>query len=697
MTKRVVKTACGMCIEECGINVHVDDGKIVKVEGMPEHPYSEGFICASARSIPEYVHYENRIKYPMRKEKGEWKRISWDEALDTIASKVKESREKDGPQAFGVFTGDPVNMALRMGYYLIWRFCDIYGTPNRFYDGDLCFTPRIRAYFQIMGKMVTPDLINSKCILNWGTNQKNSFPPLHNRIQKAIKNNGAKLIVIDPRRIPLAKQADIFVQPRPGTDGYLALAMMNVIISEGIYDKEFVERWTVGFDKLADHVKAYTPEEAERVTGVAADDVRKIARMYATTKPACMNAGMKLEQTASGFHTARSIVMLQVLTGNIDVPGGGVLRLSGVHERSYRLPKLMRHVKCVGGDRYPIYHKAGRVFYEGCMPNWGDLVLKGEPHRMKILFVAGGNPAVTWPNTNKVNQALENLDFLAVMDPFWTATAEKAHMVLPACTFIERMNLCTIYEGHSVPAIQMRRPAIKPLWESWSDCQFWLALARRMGGEFDQYIPWNTDEEAMDYWLSPSGLTVKYLTEEHPTGIIVGSNEPVFDYHKHGFDTPSGKCEFYSEELVEMGIDPLPIYREPPESPISSPQLAREYPLVLTTGVRELEYWHSQQRHCARLQRRNPEATAEIHPCTASEYGIADGDYVIIETARGQARMKAKVTEDIRRGMVATAHGWLGDANENLLTDDTPVDPEGGYPAFAASLCRITKEIISRQ
>ena len=158
-------------------------------------------------------------------------------------------------------------------------------------------------------------------------------------------------------------------------------------------------------------------------------------------------------------------------------------------------------------------------------------------------------------------------------------------MVLPACTFIERMNLCTIYEGHSVPVIQMRRLAIKPLWESWSDCQFWLALARRMGGEFDQYIPWNTDEEAMNYWLSPSGLTAKYLTEEHPTGIVIGSNEPVFDYREHGFDTPSGKCEFYSEELVQMGIDPLPIYREPPESPVSNPELAKEYPLVLTTGV----------------------------------------------------------------------------------------------------------------
>lgn len=689
--EKIVKTACGMCIEECGLNVHLEDGVIKKVEGMPEHPFSEGFSCVSAQAIPEYAYSENRIKYPMKRNGSSWQRISWEEALDTVAAKLRESREKDGPDAFGVITGDPVNMALRMGYYLIWRFCDIYRTPNRFYDGDLCFTPRIRAYFQIIGKMITPDLINSRCILVWAANPQNSFPPLYNRIRKAMKNNGAKLIVIDPRRIPLAEHADIYVQPRPGTDGYLALALLHVIIGEGLYDREFVEKWTLGFDKLAEHVKQYTPEKAEAVTGVAADDIRAVARMYAGTKPACVNAGEKIEQTTCGFHTARSIVMLQVLTGNIDVPGSGLLTLSGVHEKQYRLTKLMGDIKCVGGDRYPIYHKLGRTFHEGCMPNWPDLVLGNPPRPMKIFFVAGSNPAVSWPNSKKVEQALDKLEFLVVMDPFWTATARKAHLVLPACTFLERLNLCTIYEGHSVPAVQLRRPVIEPVGESWSDAKFWMALSGKLGGEFAEFIPWKTDEEAMDYWLSPSKLTVKYLTEEHPTGIITGTPEPVFDYHQHGFGTPSGKCELYSEELVKMGIEPLPVYREPHESPISNPALAKEYPVVLTTGVRELEFWHTQQRDCASLRRRNPEARAELHPDTADQYGIANGDYMIIETPRGRIRMRARVTNKIRPGMVATAHGWPEEANENLLTDDVPVDPDGGYPALAASLCRISR------
>ncbi len=689
--KRIVPATCGMCIEECGIMVHVEDDRIQRVEGMEDHPFSEGFICASARAIPEYVHSDKRIQYPMKKESGGWKRISWDEALDTIADKLKEYKAEGISQSFGVFTGDPVNMALRMGYYLVWRFCDVYGTPTRFYDGDLCYTPRIRAYFQTIGKMTTPDIVNTRCVVNWGGNPQNSFPPLYMRIRRAMKENGAKLIVIDPRRIPMAREADLFLQPRPGTDAMLALAMMQVIISEQLYDKDFIENWSVGFDKLAQHVEQFTPEMAQEVTGVPAGDIRQAARMYATTKPACLQAGEKLEQTSSGFRIAQCVVMLQAMTGNIDALGGGVLRLSGVKERSYRLTKLMGDTLCVGADKYPIYHKSGRVFHEGVMPNWGDLVLKGDPYQLKMLIVSGGNPMVSWPNTNKVSRALDELEFLVVMDPFWTATAEKAHIVLPACTFMERIAMCGIYEGMSTPAVQFRRQVVPPLYDSRSDCSFWLALARRMGGEFDEYIPWNSDEEAMDYWLSPSGLTSKYLGEEHPTGIVQGSDELIFDYRKHGFATPSGKCEFWSQELEDMGIYPLPVYREPAESPVSSPEISREYPLILITGVRELEYWHSQQRHCASLMRRNPEGRAEIHPSTASAYGIAEGDRMWIETPRGRACMKAIVTEDIRPDTVATRHGWPDDANENLLTDDVPVDPEGGFPALTGALCRIKK------
>jgi anaerobic selenocysteine-containing dehydrogenase len=383
-------------------------------------------------------------------------------------------------------------------------------------------------------------------------------------------------------------------------------------------------------------------------------------------------------------------VMLQILTGNIDVLGGGLIRMAGIKEHPYRLRQFMGDLKCTGAETHPLLHESGMVFHEGGMANWTDTILEGEPYQVKMVMINGSNPVVSWPNTRKTVKALDQLDFLVVMDPFWTPTCEHAHIVLPACTFAERISLCTIYQGMNVPAVQMRRRAIEPLHEARSDATVWLELAKRMGGDFAKHIPWTDDEELFDYWLEPSGLTAKAL-KEHPTGIVTGSDEIRFDYHKHGFATKSGKAELYSQELLRLGVEPLPIYREPAESPISTPELAKEYPVILTTGAREIEFWHSQQRHVPNLTKRNPEPRVEMHKDTAAQYGIADGDMVFIETRRGRAEMKAKVTDKILAGVVSTSHGWAGKGNENLLTNDVPEDPVGGLPPMAAHLCKIGK------
>ena len=684
--RRVVKTTCGMCFLYCGINVYVEDGRITRVEGMPECPSNRGGICVKGRNAVDQVYSDERLKYPMKRENGSWKRISWDEALDAIVTKLRESKEKYGATSLAVFAGDPVGTQERLGWDMIWRFCDVYGAPSRFMDGHICANIRYRAYFVTFGKMMAFDVENSKCIILWAGNPHKSTPTHVAHYNTAIER-GAKLIVIDPRRIPFAKRADIHIQPRPGTDGALALAMLNIIISEGLYDREFVENWTVGFDKLAEHVKHYPAEWAERITGVAAEDIKKIARIYATTKPACIRSGVgTLDQCACGFHNARSLSILQAITGNIDTPGGWVRASSGVHERPARLPEKMAGMKLTGADKYPIFHEAGgHVFNEGCMVDWPNLILVGKPYSVKTMIVSGANPVVTWPNSMKVKQALEKLDFLVVMDVFMTPTAKMADIVLPACTFLERLFLCRIYETECIPMVMLNKPVIEPLWESWSDCRFWLELAKRMG--YEEYFPWKSDEEALDYFLHPSGLTVKYLRDEHPTGIIYGKLN-YDEYKEKGMRTPSGKIELYSEELERLGYDPLPTYREPPESPISTPELAKEYPLVLTTGARELEWWHSQHRNLPGLRRRNPEPTAEIHPDTARKYGIGDGEPMIVETERGSLEVKARVTEDIIPELVSLGHTWP-EASENILTDDTPADPISGYPAFKALLCKV--------
>jgi anaerobic selenocysteine-containing dehydrogenase len=310
--------------------------------------------------------------------------------------------------------------------------------------------------------------------LLWGHNPHASIPPEVRRIENAIRK-GAKLIVIDPRRISFAKKADIHVQPRPGTDGALALAMLNTIITESLYDREFVEKWTVGFEKLAEHVKKYPAEEVERITQVPASTTKEIARTYAKTKPACIVPGTNtLDQQASGFQNTRAIAALESITGNIDVPGGSI-RVSGkLRWKQVRLPDKLKDLKLIGAEKYPIsYRMADRIFGGMQSMEWPDIVLTGKPYPIKTGIVAGANPAIVWPNSHKVRQALEKLDFFVVLDIFMTETAEMADIVLPAATFLERTDISAMGgDILNAPYVILRKPVMEPLWESWPDWKF---------------------------------------------------------------------------------------------------------------------------------------------------------------------------------------------------------------------------------
>jgi len=671
-------TICGMCHNHCGIRVHVENGKIVGVKGWAEHPHSQGRICVKARQIPEHVYHDARLKHPMKRENSKWQQISWDEALDTIAKKLTESKERYDAASLGVICGDPVELAGDLGSFLIWRFCDVYGTPNRFHAGDMCYLPLAMGQIVTLGSVYEPDVENSNCIIVWADNPQATYPVIHSKILKARKR-GAKLIVIDPRRISLAKDADMHIRPRLGTDNILLLAMINIIISEQLYDRELVDNWTAGFDKLAEHVKQYPPEEAERVSGVTVGDIKKIARIYATTKPASMQIGFKLAQTQCGFQISRSLAILSAITGNIQVPGGD-LHSFYLPKRPPRLPKLMGDLKHPTANKFPI-HSAFPIFlFDGNMTNWGDLVLN-EPQQLRSMIISGANPAITWPNSKKVRKALDKLEFLVVMDVFMTATAQMADIVLPACTFLEKMASIQ-WRGWS-----LRRPVIEPQWESWPDSKFWVELAGKM--EYEQYFPWKNDEEIVDYFFEPSGLTVKKILEAYPEGYIHPQTVPgEQQYKQKGFQTLSGKVELYSGLLAKIGQDPLPTYFEPRESPISTPELFKEFPLSLTTGTRDVEWYHSEHRHLDELRRRIPQPMAEIHPDTAAKYRIRDNEPMIIETNTGSLQIKARVTDDIMPGMISVPHGW-DEAPENMLTDDRPADPVSGFPALTALLCRV--------
>jgi len=683
---RAIKTLCHMCDEDCGITVHVSDGTAVRVEGMAEHPLSYFEVCPKARAILDYVYAPDRLKFPQMRVDDTWRRISWDEALDTIAKKLEDIRKKDGMKAVAILQGYGTGHE-ELKWYM-QRFSDVYGTPNFASIGSLCYHARAIGLGLTYGGVAMPDYQNAKCILIWGCNPKESV----GRSSKgwltenylASNKRPAKLVVIDPRRTPFAKVADVHARIRPGTDAALGLGMLNVIIQEGLYDRDFVDRWTVGFEELAKHIENYPPEKVEEITYVPANIIEDIARIYATSKNACIIHDEGVDGNRNGVQAARTIGILEAVTGNIDVAGGNVFppKLSLTY---LRIPENLKE-KPLGAEEYPLYYE---FWHEGQAMVWWDTLLTGKPYPLKAMIIAGANPLLTFPNTAKVRRALEKLDLLVVFDDFMTETAKMADIVLPASTFLERTQHKE-YGSRNTGYVTLRRAAVGPLWESWPDWKFWFKLAKRMG--YQEYFPWNDVEEAIEFLLKPSEVTLERL-KQNPGGVHLVEKRRR-SYEDRGFGTPSKKVEIYSEKLRKYGYEPLPVHVEPEESPVSSVELAKDYPLILTTGSRIFEYTHSQLRNIPRLRERVPYPYAEINPKTARESSIRDSDEVVVESKRGVIKVKVKVTEDVPTWLVNIPHGWA-EANVNLLTDDGGRDPISGFPPLKSLLCRVRKPSAS--
>jgi len=681
--EKEIKTDCILCVWGCGINAYVKDGRLVRVEGMTEHPLNQGVLCPRGQHLVDYVYSPDRLKYPMKKRNGSWERISWDEALDTIAGKLQQIKNKYGARALAIFCGS-IGVENNELAAFARRFRGAFGTPNFLTVESTCYRSRILAHQLTFGTLLLEEPEKAKCIILWGHDPDNSNPPLAKLIHKAL-DNGLQLIIINPKRTPLAKRG-IHIPIRPGTDCALALGMLNVIISEGLHDKEFIDKYTIGFDKLVEHVKQYPPEKVEKITWVPAADIRRIARIFAEAESASIIQGICcLDQHINGLQNSRVLAILQAVTGNIEKPGSWVTvpfpRLGSLSIKVEEEP--------IGITKHPLfYHLWGRTSPYGQAMYLADTILTEKPYPIKALIVTGGNPALTLPDSKKIEEALEDLEFLVVIDLFMTETAKMADIVLPACSFMERMGVGYVYAVTSgMPYLLLRKRVIEPLGECWPDWKFWCQLGRRMG--YGDFFPWQTGEEVVEHWLKPIGLTIKQLTEQNPEGVFFATKKYNL-LEKGKFRTPSEKIELYSETLAEHGYDPLPVHIEPSQSPVGSPELAKEYPLILTTGSRLLEYTHSQMRNVAGLQQSAPEPIAEIHPDTAQKYGIADGDTITVATRKGEIRIKVRTTEDLAPQVVSIPHGWA-QANANILTQLEPGDPVTGYPELKALLCKIKK------
>jgi anaerobic selenocysteine-containing dehydrogenase len=681
---KVLKSVCMLCFQVCGLNAYVKDGKLIKVEGMMEHPFSRGVLCPRGYHLPDYVYSPDRLRHPMKKRDSGWSRVSWDEAIDTIVNKLQQIKNEYGAHSVALSVGSIGAENIEISAFA-QRFRAAFGTPNYFSIEAHCFRSRIMARLFTFGTYPLEDPDNSDCIVLWGHNPDASEPPLASRIYQAL-DRGLKLIAIDPKRIPLASRG-IHIQPRPGTDCALALAMMSVIIKENLYDKEFVEKYTTGFDNLVEHVEEYAPEKVSKICKIPADDIRRISRIFAEANSASIIQGINsLDQHINGFQINRALAILHAITGNYDKPGAWCtnpfMRLSDL-----RLPV---DEKPIGADEHPIFHS----FWSMTSP-YGqqmllpDVILNEEPYPIKAMIVSGGNPVAAWPDSNKISNAFKKLDMLVVMDLFMSETAKLADIVLPACSSVEKLGLAYNYGlTGGMPFAMLSKKLIEPLGECWPDWKFYSELGRRMG--YREYFPWDSDEEVIEHFLEPSGMTLKQLAEDHPEGMWYG--ERCYDVNaKKQIRTPSGKIELYSQSLADAGEDPMPVHKEPSQSPVQDPELAKRYPLILVAGARIPEYTHWQMKNIPQLRLSAPDPIAEINVGTAREYDVVDGELIIVETNVGQVRVKASVTKDIMPGVVSLTHGWGDESNANNLTKLEPRDSVTGYAEFRNVACRIKK------
>jgi anaerobic selenocysteine-containing dehydrogenase len=700
---RIVRSSCRGCHGVCQVLVHLKGERITRITGDPDSPTSRGYICPKGAASAEMLYHPDRIQYPLRRAgaRGEnrWERVSWEEALSEMAVRFDRIRKESGSEFLAVAqgTGRPYTE-------FTFRFANAYGTPNFVGPGHLCFLPRVIGSSITAGGLPVSDIYGfggktPACILNWGCNivETGAADGMCGSMFKRAVKKAEKVIVVDPRRISLAEKADHWLQLRPGSECALALAMIQAIISEDLYDHAFVEKYSFGFDRLADHTRPFTPEWAEPITRVPAGSIRAAARTLATTRPACLQWGNGIDTSVNGFQTGRALLILMGLVGSIDVPGGMVF---WVPPRGIRPKSPLVDMSVFGGRFLPpekkarIIHGARFPFAPNCHPPtfWKSLVT-GDPYRVRGIWIVGSNPLVTGTQGLTIEKALrDRLEYTVVSDLFLTPTAQLADLVLPAAHWLEQDDLVYFHKIWCVLA----RKKMAEIGEARDDRDVIIDVAHRLG--LQEAFPWPDRYAYLDWLLEGTGMSFREFQEKE---ILFGEMR-YRKYEADGFHTPSGKFEFYSNVMEHAGRPPLPVYVEPPLSPVSTPELAREYPFILMSGTKKLDFFHSEMHQIRSLRKRHPDPVVEIHPGAAADLGISEGDWVRLETPYGQARLKARLFDGIALDVVNAEHAWWypeapppeyrwKESCANLLYGDNHFDPDTGAEPLKCYLCKVCK------
>lgn len=685
-TATLTYNVCGRnCHDTCSLICEKVNGRLVRVVGDPSNPITAGTPCVKGHTHLNVLYHPDRLLHPMKragkKGEGKWERISWDEAYDTIGKRFKEIIATDGGEAIVPYT-----FSGTFGQLQEW------GVPMRFFNKigastiqrDVCLWAGLEALSYTYG---TPfgsepeDYVKSKVFVAWGSNE--SYTNVHAvKFINRARENGGKLVVINPHRNPLASQADMFIQPRPGTDAALAMGVAKVIIDENLYDKDFVEKYTIGFDKLKEKVKEYPLPKVAKITGVPESQIVEFARLYAKQKESMIRMGYGMQRRKNGGTLIRAISLLPPLIGAPGVDGGGFAYVALDH-----WPLDMNYMQ--GNDLL-----AGRKVREINMNEVGK-ALTGElpttkERPLKALFVFSGNPIPSGGNVNLTRKGLLRDDlFTVVFDQFVTDTADYADILLPAAHMFEVEEVNADYLGRYV---RYNKPAVPPMGESKSNVQVFHELARHMGYTDECFN--ETEADIIKKALNSKNpafkdITYESLNEKHWFHVDLG--RPFAD---HKFKTPSGKIEFYSEAMVKKGFDPVAEYVPDKESIEASPELYAKYPIHLVTPA-SAQLLSSQWHNVPYIQQVLIEPTITINRADAAARGIKTGDFVEVFNDRGKVKLKAKVSASATKPGVAMSYKsyWeklTGGNTINRLALDENADMNGGA-TLSTNLVQVAK------
>jgi anaerobic selenocysteine-containing dehydrogenase len=646
--RRTLKVVCPHdCPDTCVMTVAVEDGRAVAIGGDPDHRFTQGFLCAKVNRYLERVYSPDRVLHPLRrvgkKGEGRFERVSWDEALDEIAARFRSVIAEHGPQAILPYSYAG-NMGLLSYGSMDRRFFHALGAS--LLDRTICASAGAAGLKATIGKSMGFDpeaIVNARFIVAWGANIVSSNVHLWPLIEEA-RRRGARLVAVDPYRSRTAEMADQHLALLPGTDGALALGVMHVVFRDGLEDRDYIERYTIGADALRERVKDWTPQRAAEATGLTAAEVEGFAREYATRQPSALRVNYGLNRHAGAGMAVRTIACLPALVGAWRHPGGGLLlSTSGtypVDNAALERPDLVKP-----GTRTLNMSRIGALLLD---PDLAPPV--------KAVFVYNSNPVAVAPDQESVRAGFAREDlFTVVHDLFLTDTADFADLVLPATTTLEHYDIHKSY-GHL--SLSLSRPAIAPLGESKANTEVFRLLARHLG--LDHPALRETDEQMARQafrWDHPYLRGIDFERLEREGSVRLSVPDPYAPFAEGGFPTPSGKCELYAESLAQMGLDPVPTYTPPRENVASAPELARRYPLAFISPPAH-HFLNSTFSAQPVFVRRESGPSLTIHPKDAAARGIADGQRVRTFNDRGSFLATARVSDEARPGVVVGLSIW---------------------------------------